>query len=57
MSYPYRWAFGLSAMEGDEVPLSEELVPTRRNGLFVPPGDDALVNMDINYNNGEQTFG
>lgn len=52
MSYPDIWSFGLSALGGDTVPLSEELVPTQNNGEYVPPKDTAIVNMDINYNNG-----
>lgn len=55
MAYPDRWSFGLSAMEGERVPLSEELVPTRANGRVLPRGDAALINLDINYNNGKQS--
>ena len=53
MSYPDRWSFGLSAAKGDRVPLSEELVPTEANGRAIPPGDDAIINVDMNYNNGK----
>lgn len=53
MAYPDRWSFGLSPTEGDKVPLSEELVPTRSNGRLNPPKDDVLINLDINYLNGK----
>ncbi|KAG6364156.1 hypothetical protein INS49_005754 [Diaporthe citri] len=33
------------------VPFSKELVPTRANGRVLPPQDNALINLDINYNN------
>lgn len=53
MAYPDRWSFGLKAEEGDKVPLSEELVPTRSNGRLNAPKDDVIINLDINYNNGK----
>lgn len=58
MSYPYRWAPNLddAISSGDPVPLKEELVPTDNDGRIVPPGDDVLVNMDINYNNGKSSL-
>lgn len=58
MSYPYRWATNIDTAikSGDPVPLKEELVPTDDDGRIVPPGDDVLVNMDINYNNGEPSL-
>lgn len=54
MSYPYRWAPNLDdAIRADDpVPLKDELVPTDNDGRAIPPRDDVLVNMDINYNNG-----
>lgn len=58
MSYPYRWASNLddAISSGDPVPLQEELVPTDNDGRILPPGDDVLVNMDINYNNGKSSL-
>lgn len=58
MSYPYRWAANLddAIRAGDPVPLKEELVPTDNDGRAIPPGDDVLVNMDINYNNGKSSL-
>lgn len=59
MSYPYRWASNLdnAIRAGDPVPLREELVPTDDDGRAIPPGDDVLVNMDINYNNSKPSLG
>jgi hypothetical protein len=54
MSYPNRWVSSLDAIKaGDLVPLREELVPTDNDGVLIPPGDDVLVNLDINYHNGK----
>lgn len=53
MAYPDRWAFGLSAIKGDRVPLSEELVPTWGSGRVFPPRQDMLINLDISYYNGK----
>lgn len=52
MAYPNRWVASLDAARaGAVVQLREEMVPVDDNGVFVPPGDDVLVNTDINYNN------
>lgn len=55
MSYPNRWTSNLddAIKAGDPVPLKEELVPADDDGSAIPPGDDVLVNMNINYNNGK----
>lgn len=53
MAYPGRWSLALSAVRGDKVPLSEELVPTTSSGHLDPPKDDVLINLDINYLNGK----
>ncbi|KAH8747958.1 hypothetical protein F5883DRAFT_653369 [Diaporthe sp. PMI_573] len=52
MAYPNRWVVSLDAVKaGAIVQLREELVPIDDNGIHIPPGDDVLVNTDINYNN------
>lgn len=53
MTYPGRWAQGFSPRKGEKVPLSEELVPTTPRGRLVRPTESALINFDINYNNGK----
>ena len=56
MSYPDHWSGNLDALFGDIVPLVEELVPTSQDGSAIFPGNDAIVNLDINYNNGESSL-
>lgn len=51
MSYPTRWLQGRSPEQGHDVPLCEELVPTTDTGDYIPPGNNEIINMDMNYNN------
>lgn len=54
MAYPNRWVASLDAAKaGAVVQLRKEMVPIDNAGVFIPPGDDVLVNTDINYNNGK----
>ncbi|KAH8756240.1 hypothetical protein F5883DRAFT_620343 [Diaporthe sp. PMI_573] len=45
------WLAGLKPERGDRVPIREELVPTYHDGNLVQPQGNAIVNMDMNYNN------
>lgn len=56
MAYPQRWLNGRVPERGDQVPVREELVPTDDAGNHIPTPGDAIINLDMNYNNCKQTF-
>jgi hypothetical protein len=56
MAYPELWLAGLKPERGDRVPIREELVPTYHDGNLVQPQGNAIVNMDMNYNNSKLLF-
>lgn len=56
MTYPELWLDGRKPERGDRVPLREELVPTDDAGNLIQPKGNAIVNLDMNFNNSKLLF-